>query len=240
MLVPTLTITDRQDGTGATATLAGGDPAAVNTISIQRPFQVIHEEAWQSVGGSLTGNGTLNLSLPTGYYWAVCTSVLGGQQTVSNIVWCWVTAASESVQYRILQAVQGVIQTLALPKLPPEQVYQTMLPDPNAAEFPAVFVTPEDKELYQGGMNESDDVARPAVIWIADRNDQDYFANESLYLLWRERIQRRFSQQRLPGVPEVFRCVVEPREIIKYLPPAFAYFTSPFLLRFTSRDRRVI
>lgn len=234
---PILEITDNQNGTGATAVLSGGSAQAINTIQTQLPAQTVGNPVWQQ-RVTIIGNGTAALPLPTGYYWGSCLSDIDGSQLASNIVWFPVTSDSESVAYRVLLAVQAQIQTLDLPGLAPSQVYVRMTPDPKIVTYPAIFITPEDRETYLAGTNFRDDVGYPALIWIANRNDKDYAAKLPMYELWRERIQRYFRRQPLRGVPEIYDCKVETREIVKFLPPQYQYLVSTFVLRFTSREVR--
>ncbi len=233
-----LAVTDNHDGQTALATITGSDPNSPNVLQTQ-PFG---GGAWSNTGFRLS-DGSLNLFLPTGYYWAVLTGRVSGTIVYSNIVPFAVTSSAESVEGRCLDAVQAGIKAMAqagsLPSFPMANVYKKMALDDKNAKFPAVFLTPADAEkVLPSGTNVRDDWGRPVVVQIVDRNTQDYEKNMDQYLLWRERIMRYFINQRLAGVPEVYQCKIEPDVIFDPKLPAFAFLVSAFVIRCITRETR--
>ncbi len=67
--IPHLTFTDNLDGSGATATITVSDASAVNRV-----YTAPYGSGSWTLSGTRTGNGTVNCSLLTGYYWGYLTS----------------------------------------------------------------------------------------------------------------------------------------------------------------------
>lgn len=73
---PALTLADKGDGTGATATIMGSDPGTTNTVyGFQQPCTAGSLGA--TALGSRTGDGTINLALAEGWWIAYCVSSNG-------------------------------------------------------------------------------------------------------------------------------------------------------------------
>ena len=71
--IPTLTIVDNEDGTGATATVSGADTDTTNIIYTMK----LGLSTW-TAQTPISGNGSINMSITTaGYYWAFCKSTDG-------------------------------------------------------------------------------------------------------------------------------------------------------------------
>ncbi|HEV3006159.1 MAG TPA: hypothetical protein VGX78_16945 [Pirellulales bacterium] len=73
---PTLTLTDKGDGTGATAAISGSDPGTTNTVYTASSPCVVGSVP-RTAAGSRTGDGTLSLALSPGWYIAYCVSSSG-------------------------------------------------------------------------------------------------------------------------------------------------------------------
>lgn len=232
-----LTVVDNEDGSGATATIAGSEGGSTNTVSVQ----AADGETWTEAG-SRSGNGTVSLDLSPGYWWAKCDSEDGGSTTVSNVVRFGVTTSGQSVHERILDAVkaeiQGMVVASLLTGLRVGQVYRKMVPDDKAVIFPAVFITPEAAETFEVVTNYRDDIGYPAVVYLTNRNAKEYTAGLPPFLLWRHRIIKRFRTQRLSAVSEVIGCTIEPNVVIDPKLPWYDYVVSAFILRFKAREYR--
>lgn len=213
----TLSITDNGNGTGAVATIGGGQPTATNIVYTAPVPGVLGSVTWTN-SGNRVGNGTVALSLAKGYYWAHVSNTLVLADTiteVSNLVYFAVTDATEAVHERCLDAVQARIQGLALSGIPSAQVYVRKVPWTRETTFPCVQIAPigAEKIPRAGGTNLRDDIEYPVLVVIVDKDDQKQQTNRDRDLLWRQRIIKAFRNQRLPGVSEVHQCVVEPQAI---------------------------
>ncbi len=234
----TLAIEDSADGTGAAATVAGGESG--QTYSVYYQAKYLANGTW-TFASSRVGNGTLSLSIAPGYYWGYASGTVSAAPTLSNISAFCVTASDQSMQEKVQDAVQAEIQSMcgvSLTGLNAAQIYVQMSPDDKAALFPCVFLTPQSAEQFQVATNLRDDVGHPVVVMIADRNSEDYVTNMPTYLLWRERIIRKFMSQRLSGVAESMICSVEPAPIFDPKLPAYEKMVSAFTLRFKCREPR--
>ena len=234
----TLTVTDNANNTGALASIAGADAATV-TVYYMGP----RHTAWQN-GGSRSGNGTLTLSIVKGYYWAYAAGTVSGSPAVSLVSPMFpVTAGTESLQERILDAVKSGIQAIAtagsLPGLDPDSVYQRkFVTQDTAFIYPCVLLVNVGAESYLGGTNIRDDLGHPVGVQIATSRGIDDVADMTGILLWRERIERYFITQLLAGVPEVIGCNVEFMPIFDPRLPDFSKTVSAFQLRFRTREFR--
>lgn len=101
--VPTLTIVDNGDDTGAVATIAGADSGTTNTVYVA----AYGSSVWSSAG-SRTGNGTVALDLDAGVYAGYVVSS-NGQRVVSSIVVFSVTTGAETDIDKILTAMKAMI-----------------------------------------------------------------------------------------------------------------------------------
>jgi len=233
-----LSIVDNADGTGAVATVSGSDAGSTNTV-----YTVAAGGTLWTSRGSRTGDGTVALSLSTGYHFAYCYgSLVSGSPALTPPTQRFaVTSGTQSVQERILLAVEADIRAIApasLPGLPAAYVRAQMAPNEVPIGLPGVLITPQATDPNVGTLNNRDDFQKPAVVMIVDRNPKEYVARMGTYLLWRERIVRYFISQRLAGVPEVYSCRFEPAPIFDPKLPAYEFLVSAFTLRFLTREVR--
>jgi hypothetical protein len=84
-----VSFTDQADGTGATATISGGDAAATNQL---RTMPV--GGAFSDTGASIVGAGTVDAVLTTGTYFGYVLSTLAGLVNISAVVQFIVTDAA--------------------------------------------------------------------------------------------------------------------------------------------------
>jgi hypothetical protein len=159
------------------------------------------------------------------------------------------TAAStpvHSVHWRCLQAVCTGVRSLGLDGLQSASVLLLKIPAAvslGAANvpLPSVLVTPYGPEHMNRlqGTNRNDDVEYPVLVSIVDRDNQDPTAGRlDQYLNWREQIARAFRNQKLPAVPEIIGCWVEPSTIVQPESWMKGFFHSSLLFWFVSREPR--
>lgn len=235
----TLTIADDATiPTGAVATVSGAGSGSV-VLYIQKVNGTIIGSFNWSVGGTRTGNGTIDLTLNVGYYFAYCTV---DAAEVSTLVYFNVTNGQDSVATRCREAIKATIQLLD-PVLYPcsVNVYTRWHPsDQINYEFPCVIMSTEgqrETELpYTQGL---DDVGRPTLTIIAD-SAQTRFDPDSMpaYELWRQGIQRLFIRQRLSGVIECKWCEIEPANILNDADYKGMVVVSAFNIRVRTREPR--
>lgn len=88
---PTLTVTDLGNGTGATATIAGGDAGASNPVMVAPLPRALGNVAW-SLGTTINGNNSGTLGLANGTYLAQVQAAESGLYSLeSNTVFFQVT-----------------------------------------------------------------------------------------------------------------------------------------------------
>lgn len=235
---PTLTITDLADGTGVTATIAGGDGAATNTIRYQRVDGELGTSTWTTLG-SQVGNGTTGtLAAPVGLHWFRCDSVLAAEAVVGNLVYAAVTSGDDAVLDQIMESSIARIQLLNDPWIG-NRVYKQVQPSEVNIAMPCCIVSLAGLlETDEGGTNIRDDVGYPLRVDLVDRASPDDKRIIPLVTKARQSIQRAFRQQRLPGVPETYVCRVEPAPIYDPELPAYQIALSSFVLRFVAREVR--
>ena len=151
---------------------------------------------------------------------------------------------TDSVLKSILDHVQADIQSLALADIEAGNVrvikvfsnVEELLPT-----LPGVLIAPLDGEtIHRGdGTNQRDDFGYPIAVGMFAADSDSQSENYDRNLLWRERIRRRFVNQRLSGVASVYTCMVEPRQIVdpeRWL--SRNLWASTLVLRFLSREVR--
>ncbi len=229
--VPVLSVADSQDGSHAVATVAGSTAGSTNQISVQLDGQ----STW-TAAGSRVGDGTVSLTLAKGYYWAKCDSTLNSQSSASNIVRLTITDANDSVHGRSANAIVAGIQALNLPNC--KGVYRQMLPDENVIQVPCVIVYFNDGEQILGGTNARDDIGYPVVVAIVDRKLDNLGVMPDWVISWRQRIMRKFRNQPLATVPEIYTVTPVPAKVIDENLPKYLWFVSAFSLVCVSREGR--
>lgn len=233
----TLTIANNGDGTGATATVAGSD-ATTNTVY----YQIPGDGNWLS-GGTRTGDGTVTIALPEGYYFAYCAGEVSGNAAVSNIVGLFgVTADTEAIHYKLMSAVESHIKAITeqLPNIDTTQVKKALAIVPTQLMLPAIVLTPAGRETKLGGTNARSDWGKPVVVSVIGRTDMDYSEELATWLWWRERVIRYFDRRRLAEVDEQYTTIVEPDLVVDWQskPGAYQFLVSSFGLRFSTRELR--
>lgn len=232
--VPTLDFLDAADGTGGALTISGSTSGATNTFYTQPLDSSWYgDQGWTS-RGSRSGNGDIAVSLAPGLYMGYVHSTSGVESNVSLPLQFRASEERESIYYQILKSAQARIKLLNLNEINNSSIVAWKMPLTRAvsaltstatgkkATFPVVMLTTMDAETINAdaGTNARDDIGYPVGVAMvsllegeyAKRPEYDHLeTGHDRHLLWRERIRKAFLNQRLPGVREVNRCVVEPR-----------------------------
>src|SRR5262245_26808805 len=108
----TLTVTDNENGTGATATIAGSDPAQTVTVFVS-PHSGGISPVW-TLAGSRSGDGTLALPVNPAYWFGYALGTVGGAPAVSVPTVFLASRSGQALLDLILDGVQARIQTLSL------------------------------------------------------------------------------------------------------------------------------
>jgi hypothetical protein len=107
--------------------------------------------------------------------------------------------------------------------------------------FPIIQVSPHGQEQMNpaAGTNLKDDVGYGVLVSVMDLDNQSQSNLRERRLRWREAMIRTFRHARLPGITEVFDCVIEPNVIV-HAPNWLDHnlWTSFFVLRFIARETR--
>lgn len=211
---PALSVADKRDGTGATATISNSTTGTTNTV---------FTSPWPgdsfSQSGQRTGDGDVNLSLTVGPHWAYVTSVLGDAFAFSDMVQFRATDASNAVLYRALVAVRDVIQGLSLSGIDNNDIVWRKVPWDREIDHPGIIVSPT-KEALQPASNLRDDVDYPIMVTMIRVSNQHFTGGMDVFTLWRQQIRRALNRKALSGVPEVYTTRVEHGSVI--LPEAFS------------------
>jgi hypothetical protein len=236
--VPTLTVTDRADGTGADAAVSGF--LFADTVSLYA--QDINGGTLTQVG-TRSGDGAIAASLATGHYLWVAKGGFSG--TLSGVVVQPVTDGAEDVQARVIDAVAARIRLLALPGM--AAVYTRKVPWDDDLMFPATVVTDfAQVETVLGGTTGHDEYGHPAYVMFRTNDAHDEKAvvagaevdAGNVIRNWRGKVTRAFQGQRLPGVAESMWCEVEPAQITVMDPAETELLFSALLIRARTRERR--
>lgn len=117
-----------------------------------------------------------------------------------------------SLWWRIIQAVEAKVNAMAIPGID-DRVYVMKVPGKRAGDnrfYPACFISPE-RDAYPAdrGTTARDWVTYGVQLHLVMADREAELLNIDLELYWRELLSDNFRHQRLPGVPEVYDCVVE-------------------------------
>ena len=217
LAVPTLSLTDLADGTGATATISGSTAGTTNAVYTSRWLGGFVNAAFASAG-SRSGDGTLALSLPNGYHWAYVLSTKAGEDgVVSAMGTVRVTDGEESDWKQCMDAIVAKIQTLSLSGLLPANVEGGKFPmDREGLDKPAVLVG----YIREAGITQvysaTDQIPLDFQVAIFKSSGEQSNAIDDQYPKWREQIRNLFSpttDSGLPAVPHVISTQVIPGDM---------------------------
>lgn len=106
--VPTVAITDKTDGTGATATLADGHADAANSIQVVPAKSTTWTEAATRIG-----NGSADLALDPGMYWAYVRSTVTESSVSAPVLFVTTDAGVQSEVIALAEAVKDELNSEA-------------------------------------------------------------------------------------------------------------------------------
>lgn len=243
--VPTLTLADNGDDTGAVATISGSTGGSTNDIYQASWGGGVVGSSFQ-LAGSRTGDGTIALALAAGYYWLYVLSTLTGDSAISLVKGLRVTTGALAVHEQCLDAAVAKIQALSLPSpWTSERVYKRKFPwNRNAIEQSgdaAIFVTPLN-DRTQARTNQQNDFGLGCQITAAVKTNLDLTDKLDADLLCREHLMSAFlpvhGSEPLAGVSDVYDVLIEPAPVID--PGSFdaMYDVSAFVIRCMNRRNR--
>ncbi len=238
-MVLTLSISDNANGTGGTATVAGSDAGSANSVYAAA---VGAGAAWGLVG-TRTGDGALTVNPGPGLRLFYASGTAGGSPAISPPAAQTLTQSAQSVHYRCLTAVQGIVQGLGLPGIDANDIQVTWL-DANRCQglydLPCVSISPLGSEGQPGVLCGRDDIEYPVLVSIEDAGMNDMQLGLAGRTLWRQGIFRSFRNQPLPGVSEIVTTVTDPRPVLdpSWFMREDLRFVSALLFKFRSREPR--
>lgn len=219
--VPTLTLADNGNGTGAVATIAGATPGTTNAVYAAAWNGGFVPAAFASFG-SRVGDGTVALALSNGYHWCYVLSTLAGESAISLVKGIRATSGLAAIFDQCMDAIVAKIQALSLPfpwaaaavkkyKVP---FNRNMLGDGVDA---GIFVAPANERINPV-LNCADDFGEGIGITVARKGNQDLTAHLSAELLCRQQLANALlpshGEQALPGVPDIYDVQIEPGPVI--------------------------
>jgi hypothetical protein len=207
-------------GCVVTITGSGGGTVTVSAMRVDNP-----PPSNFVAGGSRTGDGTVSLSLEKGFWWVYAAT----SSSVSNVVQVQVTDGTDSVPVKCRQAIESRIKALQLKKAggDPLPLYVQFEPDWTGNSYPCIVMSVDNvAETDRGNTTSAKDfIGYPTRITISD-SEGGGAVQDHRKMTWLEntryQVMRAFSNQPLPGIPDVSRCVIEPAPI--YSPEAGQYF----------------
>jgi hypothetical protein len=229
-----LSVVDQEDGTGATATIAGAAGytndvyvysfAADGTLTLENTF-------------SRAGNGTIDLTLTTGMYFAV---MANDDFFASTPAFFNVTGPADSLYGDLLSAVQTTVIALGLADIASNVLLRKFTWLRDGVTFPACFVCPYNEQWPNLGTNASDDTGYGIAITLARTSNRDNDLTQDDRLLeWRETVRKAFRSQRIAGVSTAhYTTLVEPGPVFD--PASFGnqYDATIIYLRAWAREGR--
>lgn len=208
-----MAITDNGDGSGGAAIITGSAGGSANTV-YYAPFTGMTTSGKWTLGGAMTGDGTVPLMLGKGYFLFQLLS----NGTLGPVATRAFTNGDESVHYRCLQGCKTRILQLSMAGLDATKIKDpTWLPraiDIDIAALPCIAISPPGFEIDVGMVTNQDDYLHPVIVAILVKQNQDSVANLPAVLKWREQILLAISNQRLPGVPENMWADPKPMNIV--------------------------
>lgn len=226
----TLTIVDNQDGTGATATITGSAGGSTNNVY----FSALGSNLAWALGGTRTGDGTIDMSMTYGVYLfyllSNTTIVPPVYGTVSN-------ASTQAWNTQCRRAVMATVAALPIP--PAANLYEQMWPNQSYINFPCILFTSDGvQETEVSELSSLDDVGYPVRLAIADRRDKQDQTMLPAYEIWRQDIANMFRNQRCPGVQGSVKCLIEEYVILDPNGRDYEHVVSGMVIRCIIRQQR--
>lgn len=212
------TTADNADGTGLTATIAGGLVGDAHSLAAYS-FSGAVGNLSLAATGTRSGNGTIALALAVGTYLFVLTTngaVTAAPQFASA------TSGDPSYQEEIQLLVLAKIQSLPLTGLLAAEMTNGKQPLPETLTDDKGVLVSTLAEVIERKYNSHDDVGYGVLITCFIKNSQNNnTANLGSHLSWREIIRRAFNQTPT-NVP-----IVHPRLVSLTIEPAAPWIFNP-------------
>jgi hypothetical protein len=243
LVAPGLTVADNGDGTGVTLTVTGLTPAAGASARVW--YRVAGGDVWvKGQAFAVTGAAMTRVVPPVPFpFWGawMVTEFDGADearsdQAVTSTVAYGLATDGESVQERILLAVEGRTKELRLPGRP-AVVRRKNLSDANLPLNSVVVTAHNQSETPAAGTNGSNYQDQPATVLVHAGEAHDNSTEARLHL-WRETITDAFNGQRLTGVPEVMFGKAQLAQVVLTDPQNSVKVYSAVSLKFRTRRMR--
>jgi hypothetical protein len=239
LTAPSLTVADAQSGGAFTATLAGGDVSALNTLYRSQMTGNVGVMA-QTSAGSRTGPGTITGTAAVGNYLWQVQSVLGGEAVFSLPYYQRISDSAASLHEQLQEDALARILSLALPTIG-TKVQRLKLPavarNVNLPSPACILLTFDQEEDYRAtGTNGHDDTALPlhVVMLTGDLNTPK---PDSTITLCRQLVRRAFREYR-SAVPGHYRTDIERGIVLAQAAEGKELEGSSLLLKFYVRESR--
>lgn len=221
---------DNQDGTGATATVAGTAGASVSVRTARVTGDTWPAPAW-SDPITRVGDGTLAVPLPVGSYFGyAATATEATPPTVFGVTDA-TAAAPLAVATLCRDAVAARLALLSLPGC--KKVHQNTFLESANKDWPCLVLSMDGlHETEEAGLDGLDLIGHPVRVSICDTMDlRDKVKLRERYEPWRQKISDAFRWQKLPGVSANYNhTTVEHLDIADPRNPSYANFVSALIV----------
>lgn len=151
---PSISVSDNQDGT-ATVTVSGGDAGASNVAYWSRfggNWETFTD--WTS-GGSRTGNGTIDVTVPqTGVYLFVVQASAGGNTVTTLPIETPVSSAAPDPKTQLIDLIQARVIALSLDGISASRIFTHTFADDFYSQDlsePCVVISPVGRDSFLSG-----------------------------------------------------------------------------------------
>ena len=232
-----LTVTSVADNaavpTGFTVTVSGSGGAALTilTCHADTPFAGVQ---FQSVG-SITGDGSLAVLCPPGFYFVTAMSSTAIATPVVGIV----TDQLEAVGVRVQEFIASRLALIGLAGIGPN-ILTHFLPDSTEMRFPCAVVHWDGTtESEESGLNSLDYIAYPIRL---DFYDTGFKGTQhdlrKMFMMWRQQVGRGFRHQPNGAVPELAWCDVQFGAAVNAAEAASGIYLGSLVIRAVCREPR--
>lgn len=203
--MPTMTLIDRGDGTGADVTVSGMTAAV--QLYVTKVVDGVPRSAWVSQETGPTFNVSRPLALPPGFYWAMLVPATGLPTLPYPLV---VTSGLPAAAQQVEESIVAKLKMLNLPEIGQNVFGQHNYATAIEVSFPCVHVTSVDlSESEQDGTNLIDELWLPYRVLCMDYFSPANQDQRKKYRTWRQTISRAFRNQPLLGLAYVKQVLVE-------------------------------
>ena len=211
---------DNNDGTGGIAIIQGSAAGDVHTFWTSRYAGGIRNDIWQN-SGTLAGDGTLPVTLPTGPFHGFLSTQNGAVQTFSAPIGFRVHDEQKALHERCCWALRDFVLGLSLPLVPDDPDLHVVVKvgakletvvrkaNPKAA----VYYIPAP-ESYLPLDNHHDTVRLPVIIALLVESGQTLNRGLTEIMWFRERLHRSMDRCGNLGLPEIHGTELQPGAVV--------------------------